>query len=466
MDASVNFVEIFKFYKNMIDKGTECYETEKAKLVMPIVPVPILRSLLETCRKTFENERTLMRVNQDVIVVGDIHGHILDLFRILHTFGYPPQQKYLFLGDLVDRGEFSMETAILILVMKAIWPNSVYLIRGNHEFSEMWESGGFRKEMDQLYYGERMFEEFQNCFSQTPVGAIVNQTILCIHGGIGPGLNDISQIQNLYRPIHSFDETAVDIFWSDPAKDGSEEFVESQRGTGHTFGQKALEKFLDGNRLSLLVRGHECTDEGVEYSLGGKLVTVFSCSSYCHKLNNKAGVLILKKSGEAPEPRAFPPLTHINRIAARFIKSEEENKFVIDVKKMAFANRVTINKPLPSLTGDGSIGIGGRFAKSMSRFETLGSLDSPHAVGSPLLERMPRLGDCMRCSDPDPKKLKPVRRVTMDDDAIAPPRPVMQMRRMSAFHSTPQSAKICSPPRDAIGNPATNPRRGSLFPKH
>jgi protein phosphatase len=138
-------VSIFKFYSETISVQTAAYEAGRHTFVLPVVPFPVLRDILERSRAIFEDEPMLLSINCDVLVVGDLHGHILDLFRIFHEFGFPPNTRYLFLGDLVDRGEFSTETTVLILTLKVLWPSAVWLIRGNHEFCDMWLSGGFIK---------------------------------------------------------------------------------------------------------------------------------------------------------------------------------------------------------------------------------------------------------------------------------------------------------------------------------
>lgn len=353
MEDTANFLEIFKFYSKIIEAPPEKYESEKKKLVLPIVPLPILKSLCERAARIFSEERTVLQINQDIVVVGDLHGHILDLFRILNVLGHPPMQKYLFLGDLVDRGEFSTETVILILTMKVLWPSSVYLIRGNHEFAEMWEHCGFQRELKLIYPNSNPSDLFQTAFACIPIGAIVNKRTLCIHGGVGPSLKEVSMLQNLYRPIYTFDQGVVtDVLWSDPTDD-TEDFVPSHRGTGFCFGKNVLTKFLDDNGLDLLVRGHECTADGVHFALDNKVVTVFSASSYCNTMTNKAGIMILKKNGEEPEVHVFRALKYIRRDSALFVSSSDENRFIVDAKKASAASAVRGShtfKKLPVLT--------------------------------------------------------------------------------------------------------------------
>jgi serine/threonine-protein phosphatase 2B catalytic subunit len=80
-----------------------------------------------------KKEPNLLKLKDPVTVVGDIHGQYYDFVKMLDVGGDPENTKYLFLGDYVDRGSFSVEVVLLVYSIKLNYPKTVFLLRGNHE---------------------------------------------------------------------------------------------------------------------------------------------------------------------------------------------------------------------------------------------------------------------------------------------------------------------------------------------
>jgi len=161
----------------------------------------------------------LLEIEAPLKIVGDIHGQFYDLLRLFGHAGYPEtgSNKFLFLGDYVDRGRQSIETITLLLAYKVLYPDRVHLLRGNHESAKISRMYGFFDECKRRY-SVRLWKEFCNVFDCMPICAIVNDAIICMHGGISPELEDPwKQINAIQRPCPLPDEGLMcDLLWSDP----------------------------------------------------------------------------------------------------------------------------------------------------------------------------------------------------------------------------------------------------------
>ena len=317
-DDLAPFKQLFDTFAAIISVDVSDYVSGKTRLTFPIVPQSLLESLCTRLTDIFRKEPVVLDLPHTFAIVGDLHGHILDLLRILKNNGFPPERNYLFLGDIVDRGEFSVESITLVYLMKLLWPSNVFLIRGNHEFAEMSQRCGFSAELLNLYQTTTVESAFLESFAWMPLGAVLDNTVLCIHGGIGPSFKRIDQLRTTQRPLHNFgDEPATTVLWSDPltSRPG---FHPSSRGSGYFFGCDVLLTFLKESKLTAIVRGHECVEHGVDVIGGGKLITVFSASFYCGDRPNRSGLLLLMPNGER-EAETYPPLPYFERDHAHFI---------------------------------------------------------------------------------------------------------------------------------------------------
>uniref|UniRef100_A0A0N5A901 Serine/threonine-protein phosphatase n=1 Tax=Syphacia muris TaxID=451379 RepID=A0A0N5A901_9BILA len=202
-------------------------------------------------------------------VVGDLHGNINDLIGVIYEN-----------GDYVGRGECQLDVFITVLLMKLRWPKYVCMLRGNHECQDQSEGDGFEQACLEAYQNIAVFKLFVQLFNYMPVSAIINDQILCCHGGISQWMISREAIRNIPRPTNVKSMKMLenclltDILWSDPEFEQLEPFLPSQRGISFSFNEEALNNVFHYLRCKLLIRGHECVKGGICEEVGGKCLTV------------------------------------------------------------------------------------------------------------------------------------------------------------------------------------------------
>lgn len=298
-----------------------------------------VNALLGEAERIIRLEPNLPTVQAPATVVGDIHGQYFDLTHMLDLNGPASvTNKYLFLGDYVDRGDWSCEVFFFILSMKVAFPNHVVMIRGNHECDAVSSYFGFKEECESKY-GKPVFYKCLQLFQSLPVGAVLDTggagRFLCVHGGISPHVSSLEQ----FTDINRFQEPGMngfmcDVLWSDPIKDDfddgqhaknlsdflSIDFVSNPaRGCSFRYGYSAIVKFLATNRLVAIIRAHEVMQEGFRYHFqtimgGGKsqarimppVITVFSAPNYLGTYGNRGAILRVQSAKDRATAGAGP----------------------------------------------------------------------------------------------------------------------------------------------------------------
>ncbi|KAJ2159919.1 Palmitoyl-protein thioesterase 1 [Coemansia sp. RSA 552] len=270
----------------------------------------------------------------ELTVCGDVHGQYYDVLNIFKLNGFPSQGRpYLFNGDFVDRGSFSVEVILLFLALKLLYPDAFFLNRGNHESVGMNQLYGFEGEVRHKYpvQGRRMFALFQETFEALPIGHLIEKRIFVVHGGLysrntaqnstrpdGDGIVRLSELRDMprfYQPNHN--SLLCESLWSDPqASNGRSP---SPRGTAIQYGPDVTKEFCDANNLKLVIRSHQQMDEGYEIAHNGQMVTVFSAPNYCDAATNKGAYICIDRD--------------LNCTYHKFTAVEHPN-----VKAMAYAN--------------------------------------------------------------------------------------------------------------------------------
>uniref|UniRef100_A0AC34FY39 Serine/threonine-protein phosphatase n=1 Tax=Panagrolaimus sp. ES5 TaxID=591445 RepID=A0AC34FY39_9BILA len=262
------------------------------------------KELKEIClrvREQFMLEPVLLKLQAPICVLGDLHGQFLDLRKMMEKLGTPPKQKYLFLGDYVDRGAFSLETVTMLLAMKVRYPKHIYLLRGNHETRAVNKMYGFFDECKRRFPDDKkneLWTLYQHVFNCMPMSAIIGEKIFCTHGGISEDLLSWKQFDRIIRPTDITDlGLLTDLVWADPCNE-TKKYEMSPRGISMVFGQTAVEDFFSNLGIELIVRGHQAVQEGYEFSADKRCLTIFSAPAYCGEQDNLAGILAISKNLE------------------------------------------------------------------------------------------------------------------------------------------------------------------------
>lgn len=283
---------------NAVGGITEEFVTQAVELMKSQGRLPkkyVVKLLL--CAKTFLKPLpSLVPISvptgQHITVCGDVHGQFYDLLNVFDLAGGRPtrERPYLFNGDFVDRGSFSVEVILTLLLYKCLDPQSIHLLRGNHETKNMNKIYGFEGEVKSKY-DMQVNDLFTEVFRYLPLCATINSKVIVMHGGLfqrdGVTLDEIAKISRFSEPPES--GLFSDILWSDPQP--FEGRSPSKRGVGQSFGPDVTRRFLKDNGLDLLVRSHEVRDEGFLVEHDGMLITVFSAPNYCDQLGNKGAYI-------------------------------------------------------------------------------------------------------------------------------------------------------------------------------
>ncbi|KAJ1551536.1 putative serine/threonine protein phosphatase [Nowakowskiella sp. JEL0078] len=284
----------------------------------------VIKELCEKTKEVLVNEGNVRMVSAPVTLVGDVHGQFYDVREIFKIGGYCPSTNYIFLGDYVDRGYYSVETITLLTCLKLRYPDRITLVRGNHEsravtqvtwlynFSALnytfHKTYGFYTECLRKYGSANVWNYFTDMFDYLVLSVVIDNSIFCVHGGLSPSIHTIDQIKVIDRFKEIPHEGPMaDLVWSDPIQptaptfnsnnplnsleDNKGDFAISPRGAGYIFGRDVTRKFLEVNGLGHICRAHQLCMEGYQILFDDMLSTVWSAPNYCYRAGNLASVL-------------------------------------------------------------------------------------------------------------------------------------------------------------------------------
>ena len=259
------------------------------------LPESDIKAICIKVREIFMAQPILLELEAPLKICGDVHGQYYDLLRLFEYGGFPPDSNYLFLGDYVDRGKYSIETICLLFIYKIKYPENFFLLRGNHESATINRLYGFYDECKRRY-SIRLWKVFCDVFNCLPISAVVDEKILCMHGGLSPELLSLELINKIPRPADVPDNGLVcDLLWSDPDKD-IKGWEENERGVSYIYGPDIVASYLKKLDLDLICRAHQVVEDGYEFFAKRQLVTVFSAPNYCGEFDNSGAIMTVDEN--------------------------------------------------------------------------------------------------------------------------------------------------------------------------
>jgi len=133
-----------------------------------------------------------------------------------------------------------------------------------------------------------------------PVAALIDDKVLCMHGGLSKDMTGFEQVKEIQRPA-KIPETGIlcDLLWSDPSPLSSSELFnlkknewgDNDRGVSYIFSETVVKRMVEKFDIDLIVRGHQVMEDGYQFFAERKLITIFSAPCYCGDFDNNAAML-------------------------------------------------------------------------------------------------------------------------------------------------------------------------------
>jgi len=223
--------------------------------------------------KLFREETLILELTKEhpqdkVMVIGDLHGDLKSLTKLMEIIKKENSKYVIFLGE--DS-------------------NKYFLLKGNHETLEVNRNYGFYQDFLNRFKDPKKFSQVIALYNTLPYSVLVNESILCLHGGIPEEFNAINRLKGIKTSeINIIDDNTakslLQIMWNDP-KPNLKGFAESFRGREiKFFGEDVFSDFMRENKLDYLIRAHERFPEGYKWFFNKRLLSIFSSANYRGRL--------------------------------------------------------------------------------------------------------------------------------------------------------------------------------------
>ena len=316
--------------------------------------------LIDEVTKIISTENSLIKIRSPCKIFGNINGIYTDLMRYFESYGNPSDNiqngdinvmQYIFLGDFCDRGNLSLEVILLLFALKIKYPNFIYLIRGHHEdiiINEFYGLGDECKEKlkEDIQAEDSVFKRINRAFNYLPFGVLVDNNILCIHGGLGSSIKSLEDISNIPRPTQIYQDPEnltqlhiLDLLYSEFDEDEGDLYNinslrdKNKKGFIVNYGKKILDEFCEKNNINLIIATHKFIKDGFCTYCDDKLLNIFSCTNYMDTGNNIGAMVIIGKKTKNKNANIMPKLIGVNE------KNEKNGQFRKGKSPSPFKNK-------------------------------------------------------------------------------------------------------------------------------
>ncbi|OII71737.1 calcineurin like phosphatase [Cryptosporidium ubiquitum] len=329
---------VIEYYMNILTNFENNSDIEEKMYINNVLSYSEIMDLCDRLVQIIRNENSLVRIkaNNSVRIFGGIHGQLIDLLYFFEHFSWPHfhrgdilSMKYVFLGDYVDGGKFSLEVISILFSLKIMFPDKIFLLRGNHEDSSINSTFGFHLECKQKFgvNGEAVWERINDAFEFLSISALIDHQVLCLHSGIGKSIKNIEHISDVPKPIHVkseellnknnycnrlsvSDRRVFDCLWSgiieksnfdDSHNHLNEADVRNTRDADIfeqntcCFDSYDIEDFMNKNSIKLIIRTNDYCKGGYGYNANGRVVSLTSATNFCNNSCNDAAVLVITR---------------------------------------------------------------------------------------------------------------------------------------------------------------------------
>lgn len=225
---------------------------------------------------------------ENLVIVSDLHGDSKSLFRILSEIYFEqflsnPANKLIFLGDYIDRGSDSISIMYSVCYLKSTYPDSVILMRGNHEAAAEFPFSphDFPYAIEDRFgiCWREIYKKLLSMFTQLTLATLVRHKLLLVHGGLP---TEDAAPANFRKSIafaqknHTRSRVFEELLWNDPLQiDEIRGQERSRRGFGRYFGPNVTRRWLQASGAKAIVRGHEPC-HGFKLDHNNMIMTLFS----------------------------------------------------------------------------------------------------------------------------------------------------------------------------------------------